>query len=250
MRSTSKPAGKLAAVMVSAALALGVAAAGVRTATAVDAAATADSKTQPKRTYLVNSDFEAYRNDSVIDPDHSTIKYTDYWHYNTIGEAGGTGYGVAECALAFHNPSNNNCRFPGFDPDKFGWKSSQKWGYYVHSFGDPNKMTYGSPDNEVKGDPAGGSVEINWERRADGTVNSFAELAAEEPGSSIYQDIDVDPGQRVAWSLDHASIVNDVEAMNVIIVPVGQMEERWELASSVRPSESTQTALKACRWRT
>lgn len=218
MRSTSKSAGKLAAAVASVSLALGVAAAGgVRTATAVDAAATADSKTEPKRTYLVNSDFEAYRNDSVIDPDHSTIRYIDYWHYNTIGEAGGTGYGVAEC-----NIPSNNCRFPGFDPDKFGWKSTQKWGYYSHPLYDPNKLGYGSPLNEVKGDPAGGSVEINWERRADGTVNSFAELSAEEPGTSIYQDIDVIPGQRVTWSLDHASIVNDVEAMNVIIAPVGE----------------------------
>lgn len=193
------------------------AAAGAQTAVDVDAAPAVDGGAGSKKhTYLVNSDFEAYRNDSVIDPDHPNIKYTDYWHYNTIGEAGGTGYGVAEC-----NINTNNCRFPGFDPDKFGWKSTQKWGYYAHTWYDPNKLGYGSPDNEVKGDPAGGSVEINWERRADGNVNSFAELAAEEPGATIYQDIDVVPGQRVRWLLDHASIVNDVEAMNVIIAPVG-----------------------------
>lgn len=203
-------------MIVSAALTLATVAAGAQTAEAVDAAPTAGSSAAPKHTYLVNSDFEAYRNDSVIDPDHSNIKYTDYWHYNTIGEAGGTGYGVAEC-----NIPSNNCRFPGFDPDKFGWKSTQKWGYYSHTWDDPNKLGYGSPYNEVKGDPAGGSVEINWERRADGTVNSFVELSAEEPGSTIYQDIDVIPGQLIMWSLDHASIMNDVEAMTVIIVPVG-----------------------------
>ena len=218
MRSTSKPAGKLAAVIVSAALTLATVAAGAQTAEAVDAAPTAGSSAAPKHTYLVNSDFEAYRNKSF---DSGGKSYLNYSHYNTIGEEGGTGYGVAACGQ--DSKGSTNCRFPGFDPDKFGWKSSQEWGYYqIADWYDHPVRAYGSPDNDVKGDPRGGAIEFNWERRADGTVNSFVELAAEKPGASIYQDIDVVPGQRISWSLDHASIVNDVEAMNVIIVPVGE----------------------------
>lgn len=205
-------------MIVSAALTLATVAAGAQTAEAVDAAPTAGSSAAPKHTYLVNSDFEAYRNKSF---DSGGKSYLNYSHYNTIGEEGGTGYGVAHCDQ--DSKRSTNCRFPGFDPDKFGWKSSQEWGYYqIVDYYSPPAMGYGSPDNDVKGDPRGGAIEFNWERRADGTVNSFVELAAEKPGASIYQDIDVVPGQRISWSLDHASIVNDVEAMNVIIVPVGE----------------------------
>jgi len=84
---------------------------------------------------------------------------------------------------------------PGWDADRFGWRSTQVAG-------------------SAMGQHAG-AVEMQVD---EGSGNQYAEMVASQQGASLFQDLSTPPGSILRWSLRHASIASSyVDRMSVLI---------------------------------
>lgn len=138
------------------------------------------------RTALVNGDFQ-YPSDSVIQPLRSWSGNED--SYNISPD-----HGTLNTNIDWQGSAVS---IPGFDKDKFGWRSTQ-------TLVEPGVMEIQRHD-------------------LDDPHNLYVELCAFEAGTAIYQDINTVPGSVYKWSLRHSSLSRDyLDKMQVLIGAVGK----------------------------
>lgn len=167
----SRPLAGMAAILCAAGLALtGTAGANATEVRAVD---------MPD--HIVNGDFEAYLLGGNAIPNPANGDWT------SVDTVNGEYYDVAGVWRPIE----------GFDPDVFGWTSSQEDGSIGNS-----------------GEQRAHAVELQRDRSG----NTYAEITAAQPNTAIRQTIRTIPGAVYTIRLDHASLVNmHVDEMKVVV---------------------------------
>lgn len=164
-------------------------------------AATPDTSGLPD--HLVNGDFEYPTTTSLNAQDHrfTYISQSDntFWLNGDI-----------------QNGHYHRQALPaGFDKTRFAWRSTQTGGNDVQH-----------PEAEKPGD-----VQV-WLKGSD---SHYAELCAAQEHTSIYQDIQTEPGVAYVWRLRHASVKADyLDKMSVMIGAPGkeQAQEATRITSN------------------